>query len=41
MRQKQANNAYQLVQEKYEWSAVMPRFINLVESTITNNNTTA
>ena len=32
MQQKLANNAYQLVREKYEWSVVMPRFINLVES---------
>jgi glycosyltransferase involved in cell wall biosynthesis len=38
MRQKQANNAYHLVQEKYEWSVVMPRFINLVESTISKYN---
>jgi len=37
-RQKQANNAFQLVQEKYEWSGVMPRFINWVESTINLHN---
>jgi glycosyltransferase involved in cell wall biosynthesis len=34
LQQKLSNNAYQLVQEKYEWSIVMPKFINLVESTI-------
>ena len=38
MRQRLANNAYHLVQEKYEWSVVMPRFINLVESTISKYN---
>jgi glycosyltransferase involved in cell wall biosynthesis len=38
MRQKLANNAYQLVCEKYEWSVVMPRFINLVEATISRYN---
>ena len=36
--QKLANNAFQLVQEKYEWSVVMPRFISLVESTIRKYN---
>lgn len=39
MRQRLANNAYQLVRDKYDWSVAMPRFINLVESTITKNNT--
>ena len=38
MQQKLANNAYQLVQEKYEWSIVMPKFINLVEATINKYN---
>jgi glycosyltransferase involved in cell wall biosynthesis len=38
MQQKLSKNAYKLVQEKYEWSVVMPRFINLVESTISKYN---
>jgi glycosyltransferase involved in cell wall biosynthesis len=38
LQQKLANNAYKLVQEKYEWSIVMPKFINLVGSTISKYN---
>ncbi len=38
MRNKLVNHAYQLVQEKYEWSVVMPRLINLIESTISYCN---
>lgn len=37
-RQRLAHNAYQLVQNEYEWSVVMPRFINLVETTIENHH---
>jgi glycosyltransferase involved in cell wall biosynthesis len=32
--QRLANSAFQLVKEKYDWQVVIPRFINLVESTI-------
>jgi polysaccharide biosynthesis protein PslH len=31
LRQQLAENAYQLVSEKYDWSSVMPRFLTLVE----------
>jgi len=31
LRQRLADNAYQLVREKYDWAVVMPRFLNLVE----------
>jgi hypothetical protein len=29
-----ADNAYQLLQKKYEWSVVMPHFLKLVAATI-------
>lgn len=32
LRQRLADNAYRLVKEKYDWAAVMPRFLDLVES---------
>jgi glycosyltransferase involved in cell wall biosynthesis len=32
LRQRIVSNAYQLVQEKYEWSAVLPHFLKLVEN---------
>lgn len=31
LRSRLADNAYQLVREKYDWAVVMPRFLNLVE----------
>lgn len=31
LRQQLINSAYQLVSEKYDWAATMPRFLNLVE----------
>ena len=31
LRKRLADNAYQLVREKYDWAVVMPRFLNLVE----------
>lgn len=31
LRQQLANNAYQLVSERYDWAATMPRFLNLVD----------
>jgi glycosyltransferase involved in cell wall biosynthesis len=31
LRQQLVNNAYQLVSEKYDWAAMMPRFLNLVD----------
>jgi glycosyltransferase involved in cell wall biosynthesis len=33
LRQRLVENAYQLVCEKYNWSVVMPRFLDLVEKT--------
>lgn len=33
-RQRLADNAYQLILDEYEWSVVMPRYINLVEKII-------
>jgi glycosyltransferase involved in cell wall biosynthesis len=36
LRQRLADNAYQLVQEKYDWAAVMPRFLRLIEQVATN-----
>ena len=34
LRQKLAENAYNLVREKYDWSVVMPRFITLLEGAV-------
>ncbi len=31
LRRRLANNAYQLVQNKYDWAAVMPQFMHLIE----------
>jgi len=31
MRQRLADNGYQLVRDRYDWAAVMPRFLDLVE----------
>jgi glycosyltransferase involved in cell wall biosynthesis len=31
LRQKLADNGYQLVRERYDWAAVMPTFLNLIE----------
>lgn len=35
LRQRLADNAYQLVSEKYDWAAVMPRFLSLVDRVAT------
>ncbi|MCQ3980457.1 MAG: glycosyl transferase family 1, partial [Anaerolineae bacterium] len=31
LRQELVNNAYQLVSEKYDWAAMTPRFLNVIE----------
>jgi glycosyltransferase involved in cell wall biosynthesis len=36
LRRHLADNAYQLMREKYDWAVVMPRFLNLVERVATN-----
>jgi glycosyltransferase involved in cell wall biosynthesis len=36
LRQKLVSNAHQLVREKYDWTVVMPKFIGLVEKTMSN-----
>ncbi len=34
LRQRLADNAYDLVREKYDWAVVMPRFLNLIDCII-------
>jgi polysaccharide biosynthesis protein PslH len=36
LRTELAQNAYQLTRQKYDWQAVMPQFLNLVETTARN-----
>ena len=39
-RQQLASNAFQLVQNMYDWSIVMPRFVELVDTLIASSNST-
>jgi glycosyltransferase involved in cell wall biosynthesis len=34
LRQRITSNALQLIKEKYDWSVIMPKFLELVDSTV-------
>ena len=39
LRQDLVSNAYKLIQEKYDWTATIPKYLNLIEQvTLTNNH---